>query len=196
MKIALKIVLFLSIIIFSLLGIVFFRDVPAVKIWDNYCIFYVDKEISIFDALSNIDTQGVISKATQEYVKPHSYTPIMMDYKIKNFSSNDLRDVFFSDMEDKYQLFYVEESFVEYVENELKKQSIPFGVDAKASVPILCPIICGVLLIVLSVFSKSKWQFILAKVPFVVLVYAVPFYSVAISVCCFLCFLFLLVTQQ
>ena len=62
MKIALKIVLFLSIIIFSLLGIVFFRDVPAVKIWDNYCIFYVDKEISILDALSNIDTQGVISK--------------------------------------------------------------------------------------------------------------------------------------
>ena len=191
MKIALKIVLFLSIIIFSLLGIVFFRDVPAVKIWDNYCIFYVDKEISILDALSNIDTQGVISKETQEYVKPHSYTPIMMDYKIKNLSSNDLRDVFFSDMEDKYQLFYVEESFVESVANELQNQNIPFGVDAKASVPILCPIICGILLIILTVFTKSKLQFILAKIPFVVLAYAVPFYSVAISVCCFLCFLFL-----
>ena len=77
MKIALKIVLFLSIIIFSLFGIVLFRDVPAVKIWDNYRIFYVDKDLSIFDALSNIDTTGVISKESQEYVKPNNYTPII-----------------------------------------------------------------------------------------------------------------------
>lgn len=194
MKTSLKIVLFLLIIGFSLFAIVFFRDVPAVKIWENYRIFYIDKELNLFDVLGEGEKTGVISKNTQNYPSKNTFTPIMLDYSIKNFSSEELRDVFFRDMENKYQLFYVEEDFVPSVENALREKNVSFGTDAKSSVPIICPIVCFLLLICLSIFSKSKIKFFIAKLPFVILAYSVPYYSVAISVCCFLTFLFFLET--
>ena len=149
MKTALKIVLFLLIIGFSLVAIVFFRDVPAVKIWENYRIFYVDKDLNLFDVLNDGEKSGIISKNTQNYPTQNAFTPIMLDYSIKNFSSTELRDVFFHDMENKYQLFYVEEDFVPDVENALREKDVSFGTDAKANIPIICPIVCLLLLILL-----------------------------------------------
>ncbi|MBO5400845.1 MAG: hypothetical protein J6A14_03305 [Spirochaetaceae bacterium] len=192
MKTALKIVLFLLIIGFSLFAIVFFRDVPAVKIWENYRIFYVDKDLNLFDVLNDGEKSGIISKNTQNYPTQNAFTPIMLDYSIKNFSSTELRDVFFHDMENKYQLFYVEEDFVPDVENALREKDVSFGTDAKANIPIICPIVCLLLLILLTIFSKSKIKFFIAKLPFVILAYSVPYYSVAISVCCFITCLFFL----
>ena len=75
MKTSLKIVLFLLIIGFSLFAIVFFRDVPAVKIWENYRIFYIDKELNLFDVLGEGEKTGVISKNTQNYPSKNTFTP-------------------------------------------------------------------------------------------------------------------------
>lgn len=191
MKFPLKIVAYISIIFISLFLIYFFRDVPSVKIWDSYRIFYIEKSTDIKSIIKDYDAY-IISKYSQEYPSTSSFTPIMMDFTIKNFSSDELRNIFFTDKYDKYQLVYVEDSFAETFGNILTEKKVSFGIDSNASVPIACPIVCFTLIVLLYVLSKSNLKFLFAKIPFVLLAYALPYYSVAIAICCVITYLFIL----
>ena len=126
MKFPLKFVAYISIIFISLFLIYFFRDVPSVKIWDSYRIFYIEKSTDIKSIIKDYDAY-IISKYSQEYPSTSSFTPIMMDFTIKNFSSDELRNIFFTDKYDKYQLVYVEDSFAETFGNILTEKKVSFG---------------------------------------------------------------------
>ena len=111
MKSSLKIVLSLCLIIASLFSIYFFRILPSIKIWDSYKVFYIDKSIDFISVFSDFEKSykdGIISKESQKYPEENNLTPVMGEYSLQNFSSIELRDIFFQDKNDNYQLFYVE----------------------------------------------------------------------------------------
>ena len=96
MKTSLKIVLAFLFTLISLFAIYFLRIVPSVKIWDSYKIFYVDKSVDIETVFSNSTLMNkIISKSTQNYPTSNKITPIMGEYTLRNFTSQQLRDVFF-----------------------------------------------------------------------------------------------------
>jgi len=199
MKTVLKSSLIVFVILISLLGIIYFRVSPTVRFWDNYKIFYVDKNLDISTILSNLSVYGnfkndgeIIFREAQSYPANNLLTPIMKDFSIKKLSAIEMRNMFFFDKDNKYQLFYVEESISDFVEKELSRKKIDFGTDGKVHNNLLSPFVCLALLITLSIFAKSKTKFFIAKLPFVLLVYSVSYYSVAISVSCFLGLLFVL----
>lgn len=192
MKNSLKVLISIILIFVSLFCIFIFRVLPSVKIWDSYSVFYVDKSLNIDILLEEYNGKGVISLFNQEYPKNNELTPIMEEFTLRNFSSKEIRDVFFYDLDKKYQLLYVENNQVNFMLDFFKKNDIPFGTDAKSTVPIICPIICFLLILFLCIFSKSKMRYFLAKLPFVLFSYAIPHYSVAIAICCFLCFFFVI----
>ena len=191
MKTSLKIVLAFLFTLISLFAIYFLRIVPSVKIWDSYKIFYVDKSVDIETVFSNSTLMNkIISKSTQNYPTSNKITPIMGEYTLRNFTSQQLRDVFFEDMDSKYQLFYVKNDIAKSVADFLNSQNIAFGTDNNATVPIVCPIVCFVLITLLWILSKSKFRFFVGKLPFVLMAYAMPYYSVGIAICCFISFYF------
>ena len=191
MKTSLKIVLALLLTITSLFLIYILRVVPSVKIWDSYKIFYVDKSVDIETVFSNSNLNSkIISKSNQTYPSSSKITPIMGEYTLRNFTSKQLRDVFFEDMDSKYQLFYVKNDISKSVADFLNSQNISFGTDNNATVPIVCPIVCFVLTFLLWFLSKSKIRFLINKLPFILMAYAIPYYSVGIAICCFISFYF------
>lgn len=195
MKSSLKIVLSLCLIIASLFSIYFFRILPSIRIWDSYKVFYIDKSIDFISVFSDFEKSykdGIISKESQKYPEENNLTPIMGEYSLQNFSSIELRDIFFQDKNDNYQLFYVENDFSEIVAKFLKEKDIDFGTDHTSAIPIVCPIVCFVFILVFSILTKSKLRFFIAKLPFVLFSYSIPYYSVAIAICCFISFYFII----
>ena len=191
MKNVVKYCIIFFIICVSLLSIFLLKTVEYSKIWNGYSVFYVDKSVDLNVVLADINQDGIVYLGTQSYPKENELTPIMFDFQVSNFSSEEIRKIFYVDKNNRYQLFYVENSLVESVIEELRKKEITFGNDFTKSTPIICPIVCFVLIFILSILSKSKLKFFFAKLPFVLFAYSVPFYSVAISICCFVFFLFL-----
>ena len=84
MKTVLKSSLIVFGILISLLGIIYFRVSPTVRFWDNYKIFYVDKNLDISTILSNLSVYenfkndgDIIFREAQSYPENNLLTPIM-----------------------------------------------------------------------------------------------------------------------
>lgn len=161
----------------------------SVQFWDKYNIIYIStdyQEKDVLDLLLTNGAEGIISKENSLYNVKNAMLPTLAPYNNEGFSSDTMRSFFFRDKSESCFLFYVPETSLNQVISTLNKEKIPFGIDASVEYPVLCPVICLFACIILMAVSKMKTSESLCLLPFISASIAVPFYSVAASISCFL----------
>lgn len=167
----------------------------SVQLWEHYNIVYIPSnysEAQIYEFLLSNGAEGVISKENSLFSVKNAMLPTLPPYNNEGFTSESIRSFFFKDQANTCFLFYVPESSLENVTAILNKGKIPFGVDAAAQYPVLCPILCFSAFLILMLLNRVHFTKALCLLPLVTVSYAVPFYSVSAAICCFL-FVFMII---
>lgn len=161
----------------------------TVQLWKHYNIIYISSEYNeelIFDLFPDNQVEGVIAKENSLFSVKNHMLPTLVPYDNEGFTSESMRSFFFKDKSDSYFLFYVPEENLDKAVSVLNKEKIPFGIDAASEYPVLCPILCFAAFFLLMFINRIDFIKTLCLLPLIAVSYAVPFYSVASTVCCFL----------
>lgn len=159
----------------------------TVQLWKKYNIIYISTDYSeqeIFDLCSNNGIDEIIARQNSLFSVKNRMVPTLSAYGYDGFTSETMRNFFFSDKSQKYFLFYIPEENLASAGSCLEKEHIPFGIDAAAEYPALCPIVCFAAFILLILLNRVDFTKALCLLPLISVSYAVPFYSVAAAVCC------------
>ncbi len=160
-----------------------------VQIWTNYNVVYVSKDYSeaeVFSLCKDGGVEGVISRENSLFTVKNHMLPTLKPYENEGFTSQSMRDFFFTDKSTGYFLMYVPSDSLDGVTQILKSEHIPFGVDATVEYPVLCPILCFASFLILMFVNRIDFIKALCLIPLVSVSYAVPFYSVAAGIICLL----------
>lgn len=161
----------------------------TVQLWKRYNIVYISTgytESDIYSLLLSDGAEGIISRENSHFEVRNNMLPTLKPYANEGFTSESIRSFFFNDESAAYFLFYVPEESLEQVIMTLNKEKIAYGIDATAEYPVLCPILCFAAFILLMLINRIDFTKALCLLPVLAVSYAVPFYSVAASICCFL----------
>lgn len=181
-----------AVILISLLSVFLMysqRLHETVQLWKSYNIVYVSNDFSeqeVFDICNDEGAGGIISRQNSLFSVKNRMVPTLDPYTNEGFSSESMRNFFFRDKSDSYFLMYVPEESLTAAVNALNKAKIPFGIDASAEYPALCPILCFAAFLLLILLNRVDFTKALCMLPLVAVSYAVPFYSVAAAICCVL----------
>lgn len=160
-----------------------------VQIWSHYNVVYISHDYSesdVFALCRNEGVEGIISKENSLFSVKNHMLPTLKPYENEGFTSQSMRDFFFKDKSESYFLLYVPSESLEQLSKVLKKENIPFGVDATVEYPVLCPILCFASFLVLMFVNRIDFIKALCLIPFIAVSYAVPFYSVSAGIICLL----------
>ena len=166
--------------------LIFFRAAPSFKIWQNYTVFYTDRTVSedtVLDIFSEAGINGVLSIFHMQFPPVPSFTPVQYLNGFSTFSYEDLQNLFFSDKNGTYRLYYVPQEAARTAAAALKSADFVWGTDARGKRPYSVPAAVFVLFICFMFFSKNKAFFAAAFFPFVLYSFSVPFYHSASFVC-------------
>ena len=191
MKLIVKFFLFLFAASILMTVVFFLRISPSIKIWENYKVLYFPteyKNTEIIDAIGNTDFLNQIIFEDPEY--HHAWNNRMMPgsepVTVRGFSYNDLRDFFFYDKSGSFKIIYVPDDISKAVINSLNKSGITFGTDSVTHYPYLYPIVCFVVIILLTIFGKISFLRLICAIPLVLFALWCPFYSSAAGAVCIL----------
>ena len=146
------------IIIISILSMIFFRTIPSSKLWDDYSVVYVQKNVDeslIQKLFDDYGCKDVISGAEQFVpMEFSSESPEISMAIAKVDSSNYLvrRNLYFFDKNSNYKIYYVPDEYKNNLEDvifSLQEEGFKCGVDVSASYPIFLPILCVIFAIFL-----------------------------------------------
>lgn len=189
------------VIILSLFLIICFKSIPNSKLWKEYSVLYTNVECNEQIVINELKAAGIGDYvALSEQYLPLNLSANSIEISMLKLNKNNedfnyyiKRNNFFFDKSNKYKLYYIpvsEKSKLNDCLGKLNAQKITCGVDSASSYPWLLPVICLLLIIMLSLFSKNKYVFICSAIPCFVYVYSNPFYPIAVSTCLVLLCLF------
>lgn len=179
----------LLIALLSLFMLHTFRLQETVQIWKHYNVMYISSAYSEHDIVSlcrNAGSEGLISRDSSLFQVQNRMVPSLKPYSADGFTSESMRDFFFSDQTKSYFLLYIPEDSLEITRNALDEAHIPYGMDASVTYPILCPVLCFIAFLTIMIMNRINWRKVLCLIPLVAVSYAVPFYSVTAAILCML----------
>lgn len=198
-----KSIKFLSPLIFiiSLFLIICFKSIPNSKIWKEYSVLYTNVECDEKIVINELKAAGITDYvALSEQYLPLNFSENSIEISMLKLNKNNdnfnyylRRNNYFFDKSSKYKLFYIpisEKNKLNDCISNMNAKKINCGVDSSSTYPWLLPLICFLLIIMLSLFSKNKYVFILSSIPCFIYVYSNPFYPIAVSTCLILLCLF------
>ena len=180
------------IIIISILSMIFFRTIPSSKLWDDYSVVYVQKNVDeslIQKLFDDYGCKDVISGAEQFVpMEFSSESPEISMAIAKVDSSNYLvrRNLYFFDKNSNYKIYYVPDEYKNNLEDvifSLQEEGFKCGVDVSASYPIFLPILCVIFAIFLIIKSPMKKLFASSCVLPVIFSFFIPFYPSVAAAC-------------
>lgn len=200
MKIVSKRIISFSVFLLSLLFLFSFKTLPFSRLWFGYRVFYFDlsNDNSNVETILQDNSIDYISINTQEYPKNPDKVPMIIPFKVRNYSSTELRKPFFFDKDQKYELLYVKETDATLTAQVLNNKKIKFGTDSDTKFFFIGTIVSVLVLISLLYFSFSKLnkrkylvlltnfeklKLFISKLPLILLSFLIPFYSVSVGVC-------------
>ncbi len=199
----LKSVLFLIVIIISVLGIFFAREIPSAPLWKDYITVYFS---------SDIDQNAVIDSFNKNNIKNYIYSenqylPLLERknsiqntfYNILKNSTNDdyskERYAYFFDKENKYKVCYCPAKYEKELNScvkELNKENISIGLDNNVKYPFLIPLSFLVAFIFLFMLSKNRKVFTVGMIFPLLFIFCNSFYSSVLSILCISLLIFIL----
>lgn len=180
------------VIIISILSIVFFRTIPSSKLWKDYSVVYVQKDVDeafVESVFNNVGCENVISGSGQFVpIELSAETPEVSMTLAKLDSSNYLvrRNSYFYDKHANYKVYYVPDEFSNKIDDAIyyfQSEGINCGVDASSSYPFFIPILLTIFVIFLFVKSSKKVLFACSCLLPVFYSFFIPFYSSVAAVC-------------
>ena len=179
-------VLFLACIVL----IVFFKTVPAQKLWNDYSVLYVQKDVSDDSVQKALTSSGI-----QDYVcLSNQFLPVSLSensieftmFKLKatrNDYSNRRVNYFF-DKSKNFRLYYIPNEYNQNLSDAvhiLSQNKIECGVDSKQAVSSFLFLFFIAAAAVLTVFSKNKTIFLGSCFLELLFLWCNPFYPVTVS---------------
>lgn len=149
------------IVIFSLVLIFFTGSFSFSSLWKGYIVLYTSKSIPENDVLSILEKNGisnVITLSAQKVPFVSKESPVQPEYTKKYLEQ---RKAYFSDKNDTLRLYYIPEKNIFFIKNainelsELKNQGI-VGLDLNTRYPWIIPLVSLLVLILLTIASRSK----------------------------------------
>ncbi|WP_428771539.1 hypothetical protein V1L52_05805 [Treponema sp. HNW] len=168
--------------------LIFCRTAPSFKIWQNYTVFYTERGVSedtVLDLFSREGVAGVLSLRHTRFPPLPALTPVQYMNGFAKFSYEDLQNLFFSDKNGNYRLYYVPQEAAGTAVSALKNADFKWGTDARGKRPYTVPAAVFLLFICFTLFAKNKGFFSAVFFPFVLYTFSVPFYHSASFVCPF-----------
>ena len=185
----------LTLTITSLLCLFLFRFTPNTKIWENYTVLYVEKNLSvetIIDLLESNDIYNVISQNHENYPVPSQFAPVQFHKFSTEITYENLQNVYFSDKNDDFNLFYIPNEFSANISKCFENIDAIWGIDSNGTTTYIPFTITTIFYLLLIIFAKNKLVFLGTQLPFVLLSLVVPLYHIAVLVCALLFSYFLI----
>lgn len=184
-------VLFLS----SLFLIIFFKTVPAQKLWNDYSVLYVQKDSSddsVQKALTSSGIQNYICLSNQFLPINLSENSIEFTMFKLNASKNDYsnkRVNYFFDKSKNFRLYYIPNEYNKNLSDAvhfLSQNKIECGIDSKQTVSYFLFLFFIAAAAILTVFSKNKTVFLGSCFLELLFLWCNPFYPVTVTLIIFL----------
>ena len=187
-----KYFIFLSPIIFlTLTALLFiFKTVPAGKLWNNYSVLYVQKDVPdsiIKNAFESADIKDEISLSNQYLPVNISENSVEFAMLKLNSNKNDYlnkRMNYFFDKSENFRLYYVSNNYSKNLQDVihiLSQNKIDCGIDTKQTFSVFlffCFLFAATLL---TFFSKNKTIFAGTALIQLLFIWCNPFYTTAMS---------------
>ncbi|MGP1523332.1 MAG: hypothetical protein ACTTKC_08580, partial [Treponema sp.] len=113
-------------------------------------------EDTVLDIFSEAGINGVLSIFHMQFPPVPSFTPVQYLNGFSTFSYEDLQNLFFSDKNGTYRLYYVPQEAARTAAAALKSADFVWGTDARGKRPYSVPAAVFVLFICFMFFSKNK----------------------------------------
>lgn len=196
-------IIYTGISIISLILVLCLKSIPGGQLWKNYNIIYVPVESDDSYVVNSIEKVGI----EDAVILSKQFLPVMLSenspeiamYRINNsledFSYGLKRNAYFFDKAQKYRLYYIPSKYqnkLSQLISELNAHGIQAGIDSTTSYPWFLPLICGVIAIVLTVFSANSYLFLCSSVIPVIYVFCNPFFTSALAIILLLLTLFII----
>lgn len=179
-------VLFLACVIL----IIFFKTIPIEKLWKDYSVLYVQKDVSddsVQKALVSSDIQNYVCLSNQ--FLPINISENSIEYTMfkLNASKNDYsnrRVNYFFDKSKNFRLYYIPNEYVQNLSHTvhiLAQNKIECGVDSKQNISYFLFLFFIIAVTVLSVFAKNRTIFLGTCFLELLYLWCNPFYPVTVS---------------
>ena len=176
----------LSIAIVSLVCLLFFRITPTSKIWKDYTVLYVEKSIAIetvLELLETNDIHNVISQNHEDYPVPSQFAPVQFHKFSNGITHDDLQNAYFSDKNNKFNLFYIPNKFSANISNCFENVNMQWGINNHSSTTPIPFILTTIFFLTLIIAAKNKVVFFATQLPFILLSISIPFYHTTACIC-------------
>lgn len=179
-------ILFLACIVL----IIFFKTVPAQKLWNDYSVLYVQKDVSddsVQKALTSSGIQNYVCLSNQFLPINLSENSIEFTMFKLNSTKNDYsnrRVNYFFDKSKNFRLYYIPNEYTQNLSDAihiLSQNKIECGVDSKQTVSYFLFLFFIAAAAVLTVFSKNKTIFLGSCFLELLFLWCNPFYPVTVS---------------
>lgn len=173
------------------------RTIPVTRIWNDYAVVYADKSLSedyVASVLEDSGCSGIVRLGVQQVPVKTDFLNVIPDYEDSYISK---RAGYFYDKTGAFRVFYVpsscDDAAVKAVSKIIRETGKTVGLDGKGQFPWLVPVIALSVAVFFLVFTVSKGVFAAAAVPFLLLCFSAPFYTVAAASVLFMLSVFLIV---
>lgn len=161
-----------------------FKETPSTQIWKGYKTVYVkSSELSLNSIHSIFKENGcssIIYRENQKIPFSSSMAPIQVQAKDSYIVR---RNDFFTDYSKEFEIFYIPDNQKKQIESSLKQingfTNTSAFVDGSSSFPVIIPVLSLIFAALLFYFSKNKILFLLNALPFIFLIFARPFFTIA-----------------
>ena len=184
-------ILFLACIVL----IIFFKTVPAQKLWNDYSVLYVQKDSSddsVQKALTSSGIQNYICLSNQFLPINLSENSIEFTMFKLNASKNDYsnkRVNYFFDKSKNFRLYYIPNEYNKNLSDAvhfLSQNKIECGIDSKQTVSYFLFLFFIAAATILTVFSRNKTVFLGSCFLELLFLWCNPFYPVTVTLIIFL----------
>ena len=184
-------ILFLACIVL----IIFFKTVPAQKLWNDYSVLYVQKDSSddsVQKALTSSGIQNYICLSNQFLPINLSENSIEFTMFKLNASKNDYsnkRVNYFFDKSKNFRLYYIPNEYNKNLSDAvhfLSQNKIECGIDSKQTVSYFLFLFFIAAAAILTVFSRNKTVFLGSCFLELLFLWCNPFYPVTVTLIIFL----------
>lgn len=167
-----------------------FKTVPAKKLWKNYSVLYVQKDVPDATVKSALDSANVRSEISisNQYL-PINISENSVEFSMLKLNSNkndyvNKRANYFFDESQNFRLYYVPDDYsknLRDVVSVLSQNQINCGIDAKQPVSFLLFLFFLSEALLLTFFSKNKILFLGTALIQFAFILSAPFYATEIS---------------
>lgn len=161
---------------FSLVTFFLLRSHESSGFWRSYTVLITSNEIpeeKVLTELQNHGFSGIVSKKNSYKGLQNSFSPFEPIFSVQDSYE------FFTDKEKTSSLFYIPKKFSSDLQSEIKKGSFSFlcSLDTRQTIPWISFICALLLTLLLFIFSKNKFLFLVMSIPFILYSFCFPFFT-------------------